>query len=581
MAASVQTGRYLALLREKAGFKQNELAQRMTWSPTVLSRIESGDRPVSQDELISILDAIGTEESANFAETIQRDWNHLPEPTLGHPDEQLLWEAELALQSISELSESPSIKNVFVRRLDEYCSALQDAANLVLNTEYTIVFIGDIGVGKSTAICRAADLEVKDGQKGDPVLETAGGGVTICEVHLVQGPQYGILVEPVNESELRREVSEFAQYLIEAVGPQDGNLPEDQETHGTSTEIERAIRNMTELRRERVRREDGGRRTVDHAKNLAQEFVEQGRDAEELAIEILSRINLHRRTRRELWYSEMFSKSPLHWLRDIFLDINNGRNPEFSLPKRIEVILPRPILEEGSLSIEFVDTKGISGTAERGDLEFHFSEANSITVLCSRFNDAPSNSAQQLLRRAVDGQVSDLGTKAAVLVLPRPGEALAVKTHQGELAEDMEEGYDLKGEQAKTTLESQRFPHADLEFFNVLEDDVERLHTFLLTLVRKLRALHLQRLNDVTTEATALVANYEREQKSETLRAAAHRLTVWMEGNRVLSPSSTTLETSLVDVINKAYASSVHASVRRHGEWHRLDYSTNWDTEAV
>ena len=572
MAASAQVGRYLALLRERAGYKQNELAKKVTWSPAVLSRVESGERGVSQDELLSILKAIGTEEAVRFAETSDRDWHHLPEPVLGHRDEQPLWEAEQALQSIVELSEAPDIKNVFVKRLDEYCTALRSAADLVLGTEYTIAFIGEIGVGKSTAICRAADLEVEEGQKLDPVLESGGGGVTICEVHLVQGPHYGILVEPISESELRREVGEFAQYLMRPSHSGEEIVPGDQETHGTSKEIERAIRNMSGLRSVRVRREAGSRQTVDHARNLAQEFIGEGRDADALTIEILSRVKLHQRTRRELWYPEMSGKTPLRWLRDIFLEVNNGRNAEFSLPKRIEVIVPQPILEEESLSIRFVDTKGIDGPAEREDLEFHFNEANSITVLCSRFNDAPSSSAQQLLDRAVQGQFPDLETKAAVLVLPRPEEALAVKTDLGESAEDAEEGYDLKGEQAKMILESRNLPNAGVEFFNVREDEVQRLDAFLLTLVRNLRALHLQRLNDVIAEANALVENFEREQKSETLKDAARRLTIWMGENQELTPSTVLLEVSLLNAIGNAYASSVRASVRRQGEWHNLDY---------
>ena len=194
MNFSVQIGKYLAQLREKAGLKQNELAKKVTWSPTVLSRVEAGEREVSQDELDSIVRAIGTEDALRFAETLDRDWEHLLEPNPGHPDEQMLWEAELALKGIVDLSGRPDIRNVFVKRLDEYQSSLHRAANLTFGTEYTVAFIGEIGVGKSTAICRATDLEVQEAKKLEPVLEVGGGGVTICEVHLVQGPQYGILV---------------------------------------------------------------------------------------------------------------------------------------------------------------------------------------------------------------------------------------------------------------------------------------------------------------------------------------------------------------------------------------------------
>ena len=573
MASSVQIGRYLAQLREKAGFKQNELAQQMTWSATVLSRVESGEREISQEELVSILTAIGTEESKRFAETINRDWNNLPEPALGHPDEEILWDAELALRDIDDRLDSPEIRNVFVTRLNEYRSAVIKAADLVLGVEYNIAFIGDIGVGKSTAICRATGLEVQDNQRTEPVLEAGAGGITICEVHLVQGPEYGIFVEPVSDAELRREVNEFAHYQILSLDVGSEGAQEDQEIHGTTKEVERAIRNMSGLRSERIRADGGARRTVDHARNLAQKFAAKGLGADALTVEILSRINLHQRTKREVWYSEMSGKDELRWLRDMFLAVNNGRSPDFSLPKRIGVVVPKPVLEDHSLAISIVDTKGIDGTAERADLEFHFNDPKTVVVLCSRFNEAPSNSAQQLLGRAVQGQFPDAETKVAVLVLPRPEEALAEKTDQGEPAEDTEDGYDLKGERTKMTLKSRNLPTQGLEFFNVREDKLERLNHFLLVLVQHLRALHTGRLNGVIAEANALVENFEKEQKSETLRAAAHRLQVWIDGNRELQPSHLPFENSLLNAINTTHASSVWASIRRLGEWHKLDYS--------
>ena len=573
MASSVQTGKYLAQLREQAGFKQNELAQRVTWSPTVLSRVESGERELSREELINLLSAIGTEQSKRFAESVDRHWNIIPEPDLGHPEEDILWTAELTLRNIDDLLGSPDIKNVFVTRLQNYRSTVKEAADLVLGVDYYVAFIGDIGVGKSTAICRATRLEVPDGERRDPVLEAGAGGITICEVHLAQGPAYGIFVEPVSDLELRREVNEFAHYLFRSLARENETPDEGQEMHGTTKEIERAIRNMSGLHSERVRGEGGGRHTVDHARILARDFRDQDLDQNALTVDILSKINLHQRTRREMWYSELSGKDELRWLRDTFRDINKGLNPEFSLPKRITVILPSPVIEDGSLTISIVDTKGIDGIAEREDLEFHLNDPRTIAILCSRFNDAPSSSAQRLLDRAVQGQFPDVDSKVAVLVLPRPEEALAVKTDQGEPAEDTEDGYDLKGEQVSMILSSRSLPSSGLEFFNVREDDLQRLNGFLLTRVQHLRALHTQRLNEVIAEANALVENFEREQKSEVLRTAAHRLQVWIDGNRELQPSDLPIERSLVSAMREVYASSVRASIRRLGVWDRLNYS--------
>ena len=133
--------------------------------------------------------------------------------------------------------------------------------------------------------------------------------------------------------------------------------------------------------------------------------------------------------------------------------------------------------------------------------------------------------------------------------------------------------YELKGEQAGMILDSRRLFNAGLEFFNVREDDVERLNTFLLRLIYDLRRLHLQRLHEVIIQANALVANFEKEQQSATLMEAARRLTVWVEANREIPLSDSPLEDSLLKAIGNAHPSSVRASVRRLGEWYNLDYS--------
>ena len=48
--SSLELGRHLTQVRERAGIKQAELARRVTWSPAVLSRIESGERALARLE---------------------------------------------------------------------------------------------------------------------------------------------------------------------------------------------------------------------------------------------------------------------------------------------------------------------------------------------------------------------------------------------------------------------------------------------------------------------------------------------------------------------------------------------------
>ena len=565
MANIGEMGKYLARLRENAGIKQNELAKKITWSPAVLSRVESGERAVSSEELNSVLQAIGTEEALRFRETAGRDWRELHKPPLGHPDESMLWQAEEALQSIEGLSAKPDIRNLFVKRLEAFRDEVNSAASLVLSTEHSVAFVGDIGIGKSTAICRVTDLEVQKDRTHVPALEVGGGGVTICDVHLVQGHQYGFVVEPMGEDELRREVLEFARFLkasLEANQEESGDI----DFPGTSKEIGRAIRNMSGLTRSIKREtEPNGKQirvTVDKAKDLADEYS----DSNALAVEILNRMALHTRIRRELRHSEISSGGPLPWLKENFEKVNNGRHPEFSIPKRIEITVPQRILGEESLSIRIVDTKGIDRTAERRDLEEHLNAPNTIVVLCSSFNAAPSTSVQRLLERAEKGRVANLQTKAAVLSMPRTGEAVAVKDDAGFLAETVEEGYELKCDQVKMRLEALNVRDLSVGFFNAFEDAPNRLRLFLLELIEDLRKRYRDNLKEAIAGVNYLVQNYEENQVNEIQLQAAKRLIVWRTTNHEIGPFSKHLKDSLLWAIDSAHPSSLRASVRRQGE---------------
>jgi hypothetical protein len=88
------------------------------------------------------------------------------------------------------------------------------------------------------------------------------------------------------------------------------------------------------------------------------------------------------------------------------------------------------------LTLRLIDTRGIDRTAARADLERHFDEPHTLVVLCSSFNDAPSSAAYLLLERAKEAGIRRLELNAALLVLPRPNEALAVKDEAGHSGRD-------------------------------------------------------------------------------------------------------------------------------------------------
>lgn len=561
----VVLGHHLALIREKAGIKQAALAKQIIWSPASLSRVESGERELTTEELQTILSAIGTNEAIQLGERLGRQWSILRNPDLDHPDQDSLWAAEQAGQQLALLAADEQATASFHRRVQEYLEELRLTGSLVHKREHTIAFIGSIGVGKSTAICRMSALEISqtDGPF-QPVLEVGGGGVTVCEIHAYSGPEYGIIVEPCSDEEIRQHVNDFAELILRTSPTED----KESDSQGISQEIERVIRNMSGLktRKEKV---DGKLVRTDDAKILASKVTSQ----KELVIEILSKMELHKRDTRHIWYDNTKGKPPLVWIKESFEAINNGRHEGFTLPKRIEVILPMPLLKGTDLAIRVVDTKGIDRTAGRADLEVHLNDPHTIAILCSYFNNAPGAEARMLLERAKDAGVRSMPLKAAVLALPRPEEALAVKDDAGEKVDSVEEGYDLKSDQIANALAPLGLQNLPIAFFNAREDSPEEIRRFVLKRLKEVRDHLSERLQSITNTVLQFIENRETEQEKAVLQEAANQLNHWLTYNRQLPNLKRQIQASLIDQLSQAHTSTIHASIRRGGDWASLNYS--------
>jgi transcriptional regulator with XRE-family HTH domain len=561
----VQLGHRLAQLRERTGMKQAELARRITWSPAVLSRVEAGERAISDEELTTLLGAIGTGEAADLAVILQRDWRYLSRPPLDHPDQHLLWRAEQMTSELQAAGTTPGIPAAFRTRLDEYVKEIRRLAEMLLRREHQIAFIGQIGIGKSTAICRATNLEVTGSQgRTVPVLETGGGGITLCEVHLGLGPGHGIIVEPRTHDAIRSDVEDFVDQLMH---PGLSAVDEDG-SPAVPREIERAIRNMAGLTQKRTKGADGKRVSTDPAKDLAAQFPAR----RDLVVEVLTRMSLHRRDRRDEWHTPMLAAPPLEWMKTTFELINNGRHPEFSLPARIDLIVPE-FLEVTDLDVSIIDTRGIDQPAARADLETLLEDPHTVSILCSGFNDAPSDSIKHLLQRARDINNTQIDSNIGVLVLPRPDEALAMKDETGLQAETAEEGYELKDEQVHKALTTYRLSESPAFFFNSLEDEPEGLRAFLRDRVSQSRGQFQRQLADVLGRMKVMLENAEQEQAQAVQREAGKYLASWIRQNSTPPIIREHTHDTLLTEIRRAYASTVNAAIRRDGEWWSLSYT--------
>jgi hypothetical protein len=538
----------------------------------VLSRIESGERSLAPEELQTLLDAIATPEATDLHEVIRRSWKVLPRPPLDHPDQALLWNSEQVAQDLIALREQPDVRNAFERRLAAYVVEIQRTAALLFKREHQIAFVGSIGIGKSTAICRLTALEIpgNNGEPPIPVLEAGAGGITICEVHLQTGPGYGLFIEPRSNDDIRSDVTDFAEHLLKTESNTYIDSSEaEADSQGISKETERAIRNMSGLKVRREKIAGGKTKRRDDAKELALKIP----NVRELTVDVLARMEMHNRDRRDIWYDTNSGKSPLTWLKETFEQVNNGRNPEFTLPNRIEVVVPKPLLGALDVAIRLIDTKGIDRTAARPDLEFHLDDPHTVAVLCSGFNNAPAAEARLLLERARDAGVRHLEIRAALVVFPRPNEALAVKDESGIRVATAEEGYELKGEQVALALQPLGTRDFAVNFFNAYQEDPDRLRSFLIDRVAAAREHFRARLRGIIDSARALLLNHEEEQTQEVIKHAATMLRSWASRQVQVQLPSAHIQDSLMDQLASSFAGTIRATVRRDGEWLNLSYS--------
>ena len=570
----IEIGHFLGRIREQAGIKQAELAKKITWSPAMLSRIEVGDRPVTADELQTIIEGIDTPEALHLSQMLQRQWSILPRPPLSHPDQDILWNAEQVAQKLFTLSEQPEIKQSFQRRLETYIEHIEKLASQILKREHQIAFIGSIGIGKSTAICQLANLTMSNPNGNfDAVLEVGAGGITICEVHVLSGAEYEIRIEPRTDDEIRTDIRDFAGYLLSVLDTKKSADRDDADNdpQGISKEIERAIRNMSGLIRRSEKQAVGKPIRIDRAKELAQQFPEE----RELIIEIMARMELHKRDSRSVMYHSGTGKPPLKWLKDTFELINNGRHPDFTLPKRIEVVVKDQLLEHSECLVRIIDTKGIDNkeTAARPDLEGHLKDLHTITVLCSGFNDAPARNPWQLLERAKDIGVQNLEFNSSLLVLPHTGQALAVKDDDSGLyVESVEEGYELKAEQVEVALQPLGLSKLPVYFFNAYQDNVDQLRKFLIQRLTAVRDSFRSELEETIEDTERLLENHEQEQVQEVIRSAGKRIESWVRQHETLPSLNIHVQDDLINAINQAWASTIRATIWRKGKWEKLDY---------
>lgn len=466
-----------------------------------------------------------------------------------HPQNQLLIKAKIELDCAKYFLSQDNVPNLLKRKGNLYANSLETEINYLSVVDHPIVFIGDIGVGKTSGISQLFNLiiEQQKSLQQRVILTTGGGGTTICEVSINSGSNYSIKLEPLVEDQVQLLVNDWVTKFFS----KDNNV-------GVSKEVDRAIRNMANLVLPKAIKIDGKLvKAEDPAVILAQEC----NDPELMIKEVWQRIDYLARSQTEIAYSD-HQQTGEEWLKSNFKDINNGAKAHFPLPQRINITIPQSLLPSSPYDIEIIDTKGIDKTAIREDLTEWVKNPYSVIVLCTRFNSAPDISIQQFLEYLNEiGLQKAIKERVRLLVLPRADEALAGDA--GEMVESVEEGYLLKETQIRDRLQE----FGAINFFNAESDDSQAILLDFAHHIDNLRNTHVKRLNSQISAMNELMENTDTQLALASQDFVNQRLQSSVKHYHRLPFAQNTIPSYLTKELEKTHQRKVWAMVKRNGDW--------------
>ncbi len=377
----------------------------------------------------------------------------------------------------AELAQRKAPKNILdqMRKsaLADLRSDMADLAELLGTKRHRLVFIGQVFVGKTTAICHlvglTADREKKKTVKGvekpvevtEDLMATGSGFTTLCEVVVTPADKTEFKIDPYPPKEVERIIADFCLTSWKRVYP-DSTSEEQKAADQLSfpQELLRAVRNVVKLR-EADKRED------DEEIILARQFPASG--YEQYQARVMALAKLDGRTLTEL-ACPATETDPRAWIKKTFDDLNLARLETVSIPRRIILRVESKLLTPQMAQVEsVVDTKGVDAVQfNRPDLDKYIrQDKTAFCILAEGFGTAPTNVAP-MLQRHITPEAHMILSKFTLMVLPRDSEPENKVGGQGPVG-DRDIGIKLLRSQIDGTLSSLGIKGLNVMFYDPLQ----------------------------------------------------------------------------------------------------------------
>jgi hypothetical protein len=293
----------------------------------------------------------------------------------------------------------------------------------------------------------------------------------------------------------------------------------------------------------------------------------------EVTAEVLKRLKLEQRTTTEFRFEEADLAAGLRRLRELFANVNKGLSPDVSLPRRVDLIVPMPLLGKRPYAIRIIDTKGVDDTAIRPDIRAYLDDPRTLTVLCSRFNTAPDPTMQMLMQNLAEtGAERVMANNVVLLVLAREAEVMDTQDDVGNRAETPEEGYRLKEDQVRWALSKIKgAENIPAIFFDVLHDEHEAITDAIAKQVKRMRQHYARRISEAGKAITELIRRHGEEETKKAQAEVQRKLRIFIQQHLQLGAQMQKIHEPLIYALRQRHPRTVWATTTRNGSWPGLD----------
>lgn len=487
------------------------------------------------------------------------------------------------IEMIKEINNSADQKEMIKTITAPLKDRVKEIKKICSVEKYNLCFIGEVGVGKSTAISHLFGLidesKLKEGNKmaDISILKTASGRTTLCktEIEFTDYDCSRIIIEEEDNETLKGIIKDICTYIVKIQ-----NEDHSEQDGAISSEIMRAVENMAGIN---LRKSDEEKLTEYVIKSSGEEKLRESGLRQALEDTIYKKINSEVRTKKKIECHDL--NNQYSWLKDKLKKINDGEEENVPYPKKVILQIAKKHL---NLSVpdfigRIIDTKGLDDESVREDISSVINNERNICIICDKITSYGSMVSRVPLKNEFIAQKKDLKYRTVVLGLEKHGELSDVNEAEG----DRELGKDIKKEEALQHWNSLCLDEDNMMFYNSLtginvngknqiisveetEYDQERggVLKSLTDYILNIREVYNDELTQMESNISGFAGNNPKEEHKQKLNEFRE---IVVNGLSKVNSDYNLLSIELSRRIGRTHAGRVRACVNRNGKYDKFN----------